>query len=58
MGSFTGFRMETTPACFHAGGKYCLRRTALNTFVRLSLALVDVSGPCSVYCSGLELCQP
>jgi hypothetical protein len=25
--------MDTTGACFHAKGKYCLQRTALNTFV-------------------------
>jgi hypothetical protein len=25
--------MDTTRTCFHDGGKYCLRRTALNTFV-------------------------
>jgi hypothetical protein len=32
--SFPVFRIETTRACFHAGGKYCLRRTTLNTFVK------------------------
>jgi hypothetical protein len=31
MGSLPGFSMETTRTCFHAVGKYCLRRTALNT---------------------------
>jgi hypothetical protein len=30
--------METMLAYFHAGGKYCLRRTALNTFVRKGTA--------------------
>jgi hypothetical protein len=29
--SFTGLGMDITRACFHAGGKYCLRRTALNS---------------------------
>jgi hypothetical protein len=33
-----GFSMDTTRACFHADGKYCLRRTALNTFVRKVIA--------------------
>lgn len=30
---FHGFCMDTTWACFHAGRKYCLRRTALEPFV-------------------------
>jgi hypothetical protein len=30
--------LGTTPAYFRAGGKYCLRRTALNTFVRKVIA--------------------
>jgi hypothetical protein len=34
VGSFPGFGMDTIRACFHADGKYYLRRTALNTFVR------------------------
>jgi hypothetical protein len=38
VGSFPGFRMGNTRACFHTGGKYCLRRTALNTFVRKVIA--------------------
>jgi hypothetical protein len=38
VGSFPGFRMETTRACPYAGGKYCLQRTALNTFVRKVIA--------------------
>jgi hypothetical protein len=25
--SFPGFSVETTQACFHADGKYCMRRT-------------------------------
>jgi hypothetical protein len=36
--SFHDFGMVTPPACFHPGGKYCLRRTALNTFVRKVVA--------------------
>jgi hypothetical protein len=40
VGSFPGFSMDTTRACFHADGKYCLRRTALNTFVRKVNALL------------------
>jgi hypothetical protein len=38
VGSFPGFRMGNTRACFRTGGKYCLRRTALNTFVRKVIA--------------------
>jgi hypothetical protein len=38
VGSFPGFSMDTTRSCFHADGKYCLRRTALNTFVRKVIA--------------------
>jgi hypothetical protein len=38
VGSFPGFSMDTTRACFHADGKYCLRRTSLNTFVRKVIA--------------------
>jgi hypothetical protein len=32
VGSFSGFSMDTTRACFHACGKYCLPRTALKHF--------------------------
>jgi hypothetical protein len=38
VGSLPGFRMGNTRACFQIGGKYCLRRTALNTFVRKVIA--------------------
>jgi hypothetical protein len=38
VGSFPGCSMDTTRACFHDDGKYCLRRTALNTFVRKVIA--------------------
>jgi hypothetical protein len=38
--SFPGFRMDITRACFHAGGKYCLRKTALNNFVIKVMALL------------------
>jgi hypothetical protein len=41
VGSFPGFRMETTQACFHTGGKYRLRRTELNTFVRKVIVRFD-----------------
>lgn len=34
VGSSLCFRVDTTRACFHAGGKYFLRRTALNTSVK------------------------
>jgi hypothetical protein len=37
-GPFPGFSMDTTRACFHADGRYFLRRTALNTFVRKGIA--------------------
>jgi hypothetical protein len=44
--SVPGFSVVTTRACFHAGGKYCLRRTALNTSVRKVIALRQMShGP-------------
>jgi hypothetical protein len=36
--SFLGFSMDTTRACFHAYGKYCLRRTARNPFVRKAIS--------------------
>jgi hypothetical protein len=36
--SFPGFRMDNTRACFHAGGKYWLRKATLNTFVRTVMA--------------------
>jgi hypothetical protein len=38
VGSFPGFSMDTTQACFHADGKYCLRKTVLNTFIRKVIA--------------------
>jgi hypothetical protein len=38
VGSFSGFSMDTTRACFHADGKYCLRMTALNSFLRKVIA--------------------
>jgi hypothetical protein len=38
VGSFPGFRMGSTRACFHTGGKYCLSGTALNTFLRKVIA--------------------
>jgi hypothetical protein len=41
--SFPGFRMDITRACFHAGGKYCLRRTALNNFVIKVMTLLGRS---------------
>jgi hypothetical protein len=33
--------MDTTQACFHAGGKYCLQRTALNTFEKKVIPRFD-----------------
>jgi hypothetical protein len=38
VGSFLGFSLGITRARFHTGGKYCLRRTALNAFVRKVIA--------------------
>jgi hypothetical protein len=43
MGSFPGFRMDITQACFHAGRKYCLLRTALNSFV---IKVIGILGTC------------
>jgi hypothetical protein len=51
--AFPGFSKDTTQAYSHAGGKDCLRRTALSTFVVNVIARsVGVSGPCSEYRSG------
>jgi hypothetical protein len=38
VGSVPGFSIGTTPAYYHAEGKYCLPRTALNTSVRKVIA--------------------
>jgi hypothetical protein len=38
VGSFPGFSMDTTWACFHAGVKCCLRKTALKIFVKKVIA--------------------
>jgi hypothetical protein len=42
VGSFPAFRMVLTRACFRNGGNYCLRRTALNTFVMKFIALLGI----------------
>jgi hypothetical protein len=35
--------MDITRACFHVGGKYCLRMTALKNFV---IKVMDLLGIC------------
>jgi hypothetical protein len=38
LGSFLGFSMGTTTACFQPGCQYCVHRTPLNNFVRKVMA--------------------
>ena len=48
---FLGFNVEVTPACFHAGGKYCIWEISFTNRTRKDMPLAF--GRTSIYGSGL-----